>query len=98
MYYKVYAREWGKMVAVCDEELCNKTLKDENIEFFINPRFYKDKEGDCEQVISLLKEAGSANLVGEEAVNCGVEAGLIDARNVIKINNVPHAQAIVMNF
>ncbi|UCD03664.1 MAG: DUF424 family protein [Candidatus Woesearchaeota archaeon] len=98
MYYKVYEREWGKMVAVCDQDICNKTLKDRDIEFFVNPRFYQGNEGDEEKVISLLKEAASANLVGEEAVKCGVEAGLIDSRNVIKIKEVPHAQAVVMNF
>ena len=85
MYYKIYERRWGSMVAVCDKEVCDKTLKDENIEFFVNPRFYKEEEGDRETVIALLKEAASANLIGEEAVKCGVEAGLVDAKNVIRI-------------
>lgn len=98
MYYKIYDREWGKLVAVCDQDVCDKTLKDEHIEFFVNPRFYRGEEGDEEKVISLLKGAASANLVGEEAVKCGVEAGLIDSKNIIKIKEVPHAQAIVMNF
>ena len=58
----------------------------------------KFEEGDEEKVISLLKEAASANLVGEEAVKCGVEVGLVDSKNIIRINEVPHAQAVVMNF
>jgi hypothetical protein len=85
-------------VAVCDQDICNKTLKDKDIEFFVNPRFYQENEGDEEKVISLLKKAAGANLVGEEAVKCGVEVGLIDPRNIIKIKEVPHAQALVMNF
>jgi len=98
MYYKKYKRKWGVMVAVCDKEICNKTLKGDDFEFFINPRFYKEEEGDKEKIISVLREAMSANLVGEEAVKCGIEVGLIDPKNVIKIENIPHAQAIVMEI
>lgn len=98
MYYKVYDRYWGKVVAVCDKELCNKTLKEKDLEFFVNPRFYKGKEGDIETVMLVLREAASVNLIGKEAVKCGIDIGLVNEKNIVTIEKIPHAQAVVMKF
>lgn len=98
MYYKIYERRFGVLIAVCDLDLCGKTLKKGDIDFHINPRFYKDKEGDRDKIIELLKESVNYNLVGKEAVQCGIDAGVINPENVIKIEDVPHAQGLLMNL
>ncbi len=82
------------VVAACDENLVGKTLKEKGREFKISEAFCKgDKKTEAE-VIEILKTAHNVNLVGEEAVNAGIKAGIIQKENVIKINGVPHGQAI----
>ena len=34
------------------------------------------------------------NMVGKKSVNFGIKIGIIDSKNVIKIKNIPHAQAV----
>ena len=98
LVYKIYESKYGLMVAVADKELIGKTLKYKNLEVFVNPRFYKGEEADQHEVIELLKKSTSTNLIGKEAVACGVQAGLIDKKNIIMIGKVPHAHAFVMSI
>ena len=94
MYYKTFLSKYGLAIAVADKELIGKKLKFKDTEFFVNPRFYKDKEGSKEVIIELLKEAVNINLIGKKAIECGKVAGMIDEKNIILIDGVPHAQAI----
>ena len=98
IFYKIYERRNGILVAACDEDICGKTLKSGEIEFHVNPRFYKDKKASKEELIKLLRSTMSVNLVGKDAVDCGVRAGLVSKDNIIKIKGVPHAQAVVMDI
>lgn len=81
------------MIAACDKKLAGKILKDDkkSIDFFVNPRFYKEHEGTKKDVKAELLQAADANLVGEEAVSCGLEVGAIEKSNIITIDGVPHA-------
>ena len=96
MIYRIYESRSGVAIAIADKELVGKTLKFNDIEFFVNPRFYGDNEAPKEELIRLLKEAVNINLVGEKAVALGKEAGMVKDENIIMIGKVPHAQAVVM--
>jgi len=80
------------LVAACDAELIGKTLKEGEIEFHVSKEFYADVLGDEELLKKHLVNATIANLVGHRAVKCGIEVGIIDKENVIKIAGIPHAQ------
>lgn len=95
MFYKTYESRGGITLAVCDENICGKTL---GKNFFVNPRFYKDKKGSKKKIIKLLRISHSANLVGKEAVECGIEAGVVDSENIVKIEGIPHAQVLLMSI
>lgn len=95
MFYKTHESRAGIILAVCDEDICGKTL---GKSFFVNPRFYKDKKGNKKKIIKLLRASYSANLIGKEAVECGIEAGAVDKENVIEIGGVPHAQVLLMSI
>ncbi len=96
MIYRIYESRGGVALAVADKELVGKTLKFKDIDFFVNPRFYGDKEAPREELIRLLKEATNINLVGAKSVALGKEAGAIDDKNIVMIGDVPHAQAVVV--
>lgn len=97
-YFKTYKREHGLLVAVCDKEVCGRKLKAGDVEFFVNPRFYNGGEGDENQVAEALRASFAANLVGEKAVELGVKLGLVDPEQVKKIEEIPHAQIVIMQI
>ena len=97
-YYKIHESHAGYLIAACDKSVCDKKLKSKDLEFHVNPRFYKDKEATKAKMRQLFKIASSANLVGKNIVQLAVDFGLIDKGNVIKIQGVPHAQAIVIRL
>ena len=92
IYMKVYNISNEILVAACDAELVGKTLREGEIEFHISKEFYVDVLGDEEMLKKHLAKATIANLVGHRAVKCGIEMGLIDEENILKIEGVPHAQ------
>ena len=98
LYYKIHRSKYGIMLAVCDKDICGKRLDDKSkkIEFFVNPRFYKEESGTKKDIKGLLDNAADANLVGKEAVSLGIELGVIKEENVTKIAGVPHAIYSVM--
>lgn len=92
IYIKVYTVQNEVLVAACDAELIGKTLKEGEIEFHVSKEFYADVLGDEELLKKHLVNATIANLVGHRAIKCGIEVGIIDKENVIKIAGIPHAQ------
>jgi hypothetical protein len=98
MYFKTYESKYGLAIAVADKELIGKTLKFKDIEFFVNPRFYKGRKGTAKEIIDTMRAAVNINLIGKKAVDCGLESGMIDKENIIMIGKIPHAQSVRIIF
>jgi uncharacterized protein len=97
-YYKLHESHAGYLLAVCDKSICGKKLKGKKMEFFVDPRFYKDKTATKSQMKKLFRAPSSANLVGKNIVQLAIDMGLIDKENVINIQGIPHAQMIVASL
>ncbi|MHB8052541.1 MAG: DUF424 domain-containing protein [Methanoregula sp.] len=93
MFLKVHrSRETGDVVAVCDRELLNTTLRHEKITITITDSFYGNTPATEEEVRDALKNAGNINLIGERSVNLALEMGLLTKSGCMMIGKVPHAQ------
>ncbi len=94
-FYKLHETKFGTLIAVCDKELSGKILKDGDIEFFVNPRFYGEtKIGD--EVLSLIKQSNDGNIVGNNIIKLLLKNKLIPKKSVMKIDGVSHAQFSVL--
>ena len=82
------------VIAVCDKDLIGKTLKEKNIEIHVSEKFYKGDLKEENEVIEFIRDASNVNMLGKEAVNAGIEAGIITQEDIIMIAGVPHAQAV----
>ena len=89
-------RDKRLLLAVCDSDLKGKKLEQDNIQLDLASDFYKGEEMDQEQVIKLMKCASMVNLVGEESVELGIKAGIIEKSHIIKVQGIPHAQGMVV--
>jgi len=82
----------GEIVAVCDRELINTTLRTETMTVMISESFYGSCPATEAEVTEALARAGNINLMGERAVAIAVGMGLVDRSTCIMIGTVPHAQ------
>lgn len=84
------------LVSLCDKELIGKTLKQGEINFFVDPRFYKGEEKTNEEIAKEIKQASILNIVGKESVGLCIKEGIISEECVIHIKEVPHAQMVLI--
>jgi len=96
MIAKAHKNPDGKIVvAVCDSELLGKKYEEDNKQLDLTSSFYKGDEMEDVAVGDLMRNSDSVNLVGEKAVNLGIQEGVIDEEHVKKISGIPYAQAVV---
>ncbi len=98
VYVKRHEVEGNLLVAICDAELVDRVIVDEEkgIKFHVSPYFYKGELMSIDRAIDELSRADIANIVGRRIVSAAINNGFIHKDAVIKINNIPHAQFVVL--
>lgn len=93
MFLKVHhSPGTADVVAVCDRELINTTIRHDNMTVVITESFYGNCPSTENEVRDALKKAANINLMGERSVSLAIEMGLITRSGCIMIGTVPHAQ------
>lgn len=93
---RTYTTEQGLMAAAADEELVGTVHEEGGVRLDVSEEFYGGEQVEAEALADALSEASIANLVGERAVDAGVDAGEIDPSMVLDVDGVPHAQMVRM--
>ncbi|MBU5689289.1 MAG: DUF424 family protein [Candidatus Aenigmarchaeota archaeon] len=91
---KVYRVKDEIVVAICDQDLLEKTLDFDDIKFHISKKFYGGEIIDEEKAVKLLENSTIGNLVGEKIVSLALKKKYIAKENIILISGIPHAQFI----
>lgn len=81
------------LVIVCDAELIGKEFREGKLRLKIDKTFYRGEETSVEECLAALREATVANLVGS-IVEHAIKADIIRPENVLRIQNVAHAQLV----
>ncbi|HEX3000950.1 MAG TPA: DUF424 domain-containing protein [Methanoregula sp.] len=93
MFLKIHrSPDMGDVVAICDRELINTTIRSDTMTVTISESFYGSKPATEAEIREALKCAGNANLMGERTINLAIEMGLLTRAGCIMIGKVPHAQ------
>lgn len=92
-YLRVIQTQGEVLVIVCDSELLGKKFKQGKLRLDVKESFYRGTEANIKECIAALRKATIANLVGS-IVGHAVKAGIIERENVLRIQNVPHAQLV----
>lgn len=82
------------MVAVCDETLVGKVLRDDKFCIEIKGPFYGGQKLETRKTLEVMKEGTVVNLIGNEIVALAIKHGFVHPDAVIKIANVDHAQIV----
>ena len=84
----------GLLVSVCDSDVLGETFEDGAVSLTVTEEFYGGEEVSTETVIDVLSRATVANIVGTQAVQVAIEAGIVDEANVLQIESTLHAQLL----
>jgi hypothetical protein len=93
MFLKVHRSPGnGDVVAVCDRELINTTIRHNDTTITITETFYGNCPATEEEVRNAIQRAGTINLMGERCVSLAIEMGYLERSGCIMLGTVPHAQ------
>jgi len=89
MYVKKHIHQGRTVLAVCDNDILGKTLKDKEIQLEVNKVFYGGSLTNEKEVSLLLKEFENINLVGKKAVALALKLEIVNKEDVKYIKDVP---------
>jgi len=85
------------VVAVCDDDLLGKKFEEGELQLDLTSDFYKGEKMDEKDIGDLLRNADAVNLVGEKSVKLGLNEGIIEKDHILKIDDIPNAQAVIVH-
>jgi len=83
-----------KIVAICDNELVGQKFEEGNLQLDLSSDFYNGEDKSEEEIVKLIKDSYVVNVVGEKSVGLCLKLSILDTKDIIKIKNIPHAQAV----
>lgn len=95
MILKERSTEQGLLVSVCDADVLGETFENGEVSLTVTEGFYAGEAAEEvgeEAVVESLGRAAVANLVGSRSVEVAIEAGVIDAEQVLEVGDTLHAQ------
>jgi hypothetical protein len=103
VYIKTHEADKGTVIAMCDESLIDRVLSEGDI--YIDIKSYKEfyngelaDQARAKKIITGKASIYSANLVGKEAIKIGLDTGIIQSENVMKVSKVPYAHAYRVDY
>ena len=96
MIVKLHKTNDGRRVlAICDDDLLCKRFEEGNKQLDLTSDFYRGEKKNEKEAVEMIKGTYMVNIVGEEGINLALNLGIVDKKQIIKIKNIPHAQAIL---
>ena len=92
MYVKIHKSSEKELLAVCDEDIIGQTFEEGILQLKISESFYKGSIKSDTEVLELIKKFDNINLAGKNTVRLAIENEIIDEKNLIYINGIPHIQ------
>ena len=94
MLVKIHESKMNKVVAICDNDLIGKEFDEGELYLKISESFYNGESKTIEEVEEIMINEDNLNLVGEKTIKIALNLKLINEKNIIKVQGVPHAQII----
>ena len=92
-------KSYRDVVAVCDSNLLGKKFEDGKFQLDVKESFFKGEETSYSQAVKIMqnfsREDATFNIIGKEAVNAALKAGIISEESVGKIQGVPFALVLI---
>jgi len=91
---KIFTVKYDLVVAICDKDLIDKNIETKDLKIKISKHFYGDRLIDEKIALRLMKKSTICNIIGKNIVELAEKNNFIIKKNVILINDIPHAQFV----
>lgn len=85
----------GILLVVTDLEIFGKKFEENNLQLDLSKNFYHGEEKKENEVKEIIITAKHFHFTGRAAVALALNLGLIRAKNILYIQGVPHAEAVI---
>lgn len=93
---KLYIKETEVLLAACDSRLLGETLRSDGVRLTVSKTFYHNDTVDEKELMRMMSEATSMNLVGNATVGVARKLGLVSEKGAMTIGGEEHAQIVRM--
>ncbi|MFA5141410.1 MAG: DUF424 family protein [Candidatus Woesearchaeota archaeon] len=92
MIVKKHVSQDGQMIlSICDSELIGKTFEEGDKWLDLTSKFYRGTEMSESEILSILPNAHSVNMVGTKTIDFAIKHKLILKSHVLYVQKVPYA-------
>ena len=84
----------GMLLVITDSLLLGKKFEEGRKQLDLSKDFYQGEEHSAKEVQKLIIKARHLHLTGKEAVALGIELDLVESRNILYVQKVPHAEVV----
>ncbi len=88
---KVHESSSEKIVALCDARVLGKKFFEDDLVLDVDADFFGGEKVRADEVLSVVKDASNANIVGNDVVSLLVENGIIAPTGVKTVGGVKFA-------
>lgn len=88
--------ENGTILVVTDAEILGKVHLEGKKQLDLSKRFYQGEEKSPVEVEEMVERAYILHLTGKNAVELGIQLGIVDKNKILVIKGIPHAEAVVV--
>jgi len=93
MYINII-KTYRNVVAICDSDLLGKRFEEDIFQLDVKESFFKGEEKSEEEIIEICKdmrrEDATFNIIGNDACNAALKAGIIKEEAIGKIADIPY--------
>ncbi len=89
-----FTTKYEIVTAICDENLIGTVIRTDKIDVKISKHFYGGRLIDEQAAIRAMTKATIGNLFGKEIIKLAQKNGFIAKKNIIFIDEIPHAQFV----
>jgi len=89
MLIKIHKAGGKKIVSIADKEIIGKEFEEGERYLHVSERFYKGEEKKEGEIIKILEDANSVNIVGKNSINFAVNNRLVDKESILTIKGIP---------
>jgi hypothetical protein len=93
---RIHRRGSEIVLAACDEELIGRVLKIGSRTYEVSSNFYGSLKVEEATLVTHLKQATMANLLGERTVKIAVDAGVVGKGATSHLDGVLHAEMVCL--
>jgi hypothetical protein len=94
--YKIFGEGSDKLLAISDSSLVGKSLEEGEISLTVSKDFYGEETCGENEIKKLIKSVTIINAIGKKIVSVLEKENLVNKKNVLYVNGVPHAQVVII--